>query len=72
MTFREVWLRYQTVLLESWDHTAYLATVMCNTGGGSKKKLSFFEAHPFRSETKTQALQITPENIGMLKSLFSQ
>lgn len=77
MTLKEALLLHDAHVLETWDHTAMIASTTYNVGvtvansNGSKAKargMTYF--HPYRSNTE-RGLKITPDNFQLLRTLFA-
>lgn len=77
INLRELLIRFETHLLNQWDHTApvlaqinTLTTVVHNALSKKKSKvLGVLDFHPFRESTTQKKLILTPDNFHILKDL---
>lgn len=76
MTLKEVTLYYDIHLLETWDHTAHVTSMIHNlivvtVNLHSKRKMKpvpYGNFHPFRKKQR-KGLRITAENIDVLHTI---
>lgn len=78
LTLREFTLIYEAAIVNDWDHTASLSSIIhnlsvivCQLGSGGKTRArprSMTHFHPFRTKRPT-GHRVTAENIQLLKPI---
>lgn len=76
LTLREIVVRYDSYLLDKWDHTAAILCMIHNLTAtvsnlASKSRCrpkTIYDFHPYRVKPDT-GLRINPKNMGVLKMI---